>query len=407
MEAMRRKNPSICHKDFRARMPHHVQIRSNETEVKAIYSLSTVGMRQTRFRKSGCCLAWYDRAGGDTLQKYILDLLPQHCKDADSTEDFRDLTKSEISEMEEPNRGKYMEKAGTWAKSRTTKAVENNHEIGDASVPFSLTSEEDKLGTQQGQPEHKTQHLANRVTDGTRERKPARGDIGDKNKRRRSRGSAGLVAAREHGSSAILPQYTVHDSKLRGEYGFPSTLGISSYHNQDPYSSDDAREGTFASQMNARQAGSYSFYPLSPPQVLLSPSTNASYLPLGTTNNVFDLGLYESFLGGEDEPNRKSFSCPPIASQETGNEVATNAWWPLDRDAQSSEVSGSFWTFEGAPVWIPQEQFGQNPRIEDTDALNGNVSHMSGVLLRLPFLIGLFADPYRLPISAPEQINSC
>ena len=122
MEAIRRINPKITHKDFRARMPHYRSISDSGEGLKSMYSLTAIGMRMTRFRARAGCIAWERRAGSDTVQQYLERLLPPLCLAVNSTRGFRDLTSDEILGMKDGNKGKFPERAGDRpASSRTRK----------------------------------------------------------------------------------------------------------------------------------------------------------------------------------------------------------------------------------------------------------------------------------------------
>ena len=105
MVAIRRLNPSITTQDLRARMPHFRTLKSNGEGERKQWSLQAHSMRQTRFQFKAGCLALEPRAGSDTIKKYLMDLLPAHCKARNSTEGFRDLTDTEVEAMKSANKG--------------------------------------------------------------------------------------------------------------------------------------------------------------------------------------------------------------------------------------------------------------------------------------------------------------
>ena len=118
MEVIRRLNPNIKVKDFRARMPRTIMKGSTQ---KKSWGPSTLSMRISRFRLSACCLAWSDREGSDVIKAYLDKLLPQQCHDDNSTENFRDLTKIETREARRLNKGKFLNRAGNNALDETTR----------------------------------------------------------------------------------------------------------------------------------------------------------------------------------------------------------------------------------------------------------------------------------------------
>ncbi|MCJ1422810.1 hypothetical protein MMC29_000690 [Sticta canariensis] len=118
MEVVRRLNPKISFRDFRARMPR--SFMKGETRKKA-WASSTLSMRNSRFRLAACCLAWDNREGSDTLKEYLDMLLPPECIAANSTEGFRDLTAYEVKEAKAGNKGKYLNRAGAQALDQTTR----------------------------------------------------------------------------------------------------------------------------------------------------------------------------------------------------------------------------------------------------------------------------------------------
>ena len=110
MEAIRRTNRAIGDKDIRARMPRSRVVLNkvnNVLEEHAQYSLSALGMRQSRFRHSKGLLSFESRAGSHNISSHIKNCLPQHCIDANSTKGFRDLTPQELHGLGSKNKGQY------------------------------------------------------------------------------------------------------------------------------------------------------------------------------------------------------------------------------------------------------------------------------------------------------------
>lgn len=50
--------------------------------------------------------------GSQDFKKYLDGLLPDHCKEANSTRHLRELKPSEVKQMALPNRGKHLSRAG-------------------------------------------------------------------------------------------------------------------------------------------------------------------------------------------------------------------------------------------------------------------------------------------------------
>ncbi|KAL9120534.1 MAG: hypothetical protein Q9187_002909 [Circinaria calcarea] len=122
MEAIRRKNPMITHKDFRARMPHS---RGEEGYTKRLCGITALSNRQWRFRKLTGCLAWDARAGNDKIRRYMVNLYPASCLQANSSKAFRDLTKIELEEIEQLNKGQFPERARVRAGTPPTYETEH------------------------------------------------------------------------------------------------------------------------------------------------------------------------------------------------------------------------------------------------------------------------------------------
>ncbi|MCJ1462452.1 hypothetical protein MMC07_001053 [Pseudocyphellaria aurata] len=139
MEVVRRLNPSITYQDIRARMPRYVL---KGTNLKSAGGLSTLSMRNARFRDSACCLAWVDRKGNDRLKEFLDKILPEECLAANSTEGFRDLTAFEVAEMRAPDKGRYLQRAGPRA---LDKAVREKRNEGDNKRLQVLKAEHERI----------------------------------------------------------------------------------------------------------------------------------------------------------------------------------------------------------------------------------------------------------------------
>ena len=110
MEAISRLNNNIQIKDIRARMPRnpHGQWDGSSQDPIRIGNLS---MAMTRFRAKSGLLSWGKRDGSQAIEEYLESLLPQACKDANSTRDFRDLFPHEMAEMRLQNIGRFPERS--------------------------------------------------------------------------------------------------------------------------------------------------------------------------------------------------------------------------------------------------------------------------------------------------------
>lgn len=142
MEVVRRLNPEITYRDFRARMPRSF---IKGSKVKSAWGASTLSMRNTRFRLSACCLAWEDREGSDKLKGYLDSLLPQECQDANSTEGFRDLTAYEVEQAKAANKGHFLKRAGGRALDEATRGARNQAE--EQRLSKLMVKHEETLGT--------------------------------------------------------------------------------------------------------------------------------------------------------------------------------------------------------------------------------------------------------------------
>lgn len=72
---------------------------------------NALSVRRTRFRDIAGCISWNGRAGSDVVKAYMDRILPQACKDANSTHTFRDLSRAEITEMHSRNIGSFPERS--------------------------------------------------------------------------------------------------------------------------------------------------------------------------------------------------------------------------------------------------------------------------------------------------------
>lgn len=125
IEVVRRLNPNITYRDFRARMPRSI---IKGTTRKDSWGTSTLSMRNSRFRLATCCLAWAEREGSDEFKTFLDKLLPAECLATNSTESFRDLTPYEIKQMKAPNKGNFLSRAGLRGLDEATRQRRNEIE---------------------------------------------------------------------------------------------------------------------------------------------------------------------------------------------------------------------------------------------------------------------------------------
>ncbi|KAL9120535.1 MAG: hypothetical protein Q9187_002910 [Circinaria calcarea] len=126
MEAIRRLNPRIGPKDFRARIPHHLG-----SGKQPMWSISAISMRMVLFRELAGCLSWTKRAGSDVFECYLVNLLPAPCVAASSTQGFRDLTGEEILAMQLPDKGNFKYRARNRAAISPSNQTEGSALIND------------------------------------------------------------------------------------------------------------------------------------------------------------------------------------------------------------------------------------------------------------------------------------
>ena len=121
MEAWLRLDNALCIGDIRARMPRYPDGKVLP-DGKDPLRQGSLSMRMTRFRNKAGCISWGPRAGSEAMKTYLDRLLPQACKDANSTRAFRDLRDYEVAEMKLINVTKFPHKArGGKAAAETTK----------------------------------------------------------------------------------------------------------------------------------------------------------------------------------------------------------------------------------------------------------------------------------------------
>lgn len=184
MEVVRRLNPNIGFRGFRARMPKVIIKGQNRMDS---WGLSTLSMRNTRFRLASCCLAWVDREGSDMLKAYLDTLLPKECRDQNSTEDFRDLTRVEVDLAKLANKGKFMKRAGERALDEATRQsrdeveqkrldklfAEHNEIMGAAPLPALV----DPVTQSQGQKRKRAESSSDSEDEKNNNRSPKRREL--------------------------------------------------------------------------------------------------------------------------------------------------------------------------------------------------------------------------------------
>ena len=111
MEAMTRLNPRLTQKDFRARMPPMTVLKSGRS--KALCGLSALGQKTGRFRKAMGIVAWKVRDGSEAIRSYVVNKLSTQDRQAGTTAGLGELSKEEQEEACEPNRGRFLSRAGT------------------------------------------------------------------------------------------------------------------------------------------------------------------------------------------------------------------------------------------------------------------------------------------------------
>ena len=119
MEVVRRLSPKITFRSSRARMPRFVMIGSI---LKNAGILNILSMRKTRFRLAARCLAWTDREGSNVLKAFLDKILPPACRQAHSTESFRDFTEYAVAQAKAPNKGNFLKRDGKWALHEANRA---------------------------------------------------------------------------------------------------------------------------------------------------------------------------------------------------------------------------------------------------------------------------------------------
>ncbi|KAL8827082.1 MAG: hypothetical protein Q9191_003403 [Dirinaria sp. TL-2023a] len=92
--------------DIQARMPGMLDANGSEP-----IRTGTISMRMTRFRKIAGCISWTPKVGSESIENYLASILPEECKQANSTRGFRNLWPYERAEIDLQNTGQFPNKA--------------------------------------------------------------------------------------------------------------------------------------------------------------------------------------------------------------------------------------------------------------------------------------------------------
>lgn len=150
MEAMKRLDLRISLKDFRARMPSTIMVGGkNKSKVRrSLYTLSTLGMRTTRFRQENGLISWTNKQGSASIRSYMLEHMSQTNIDANSTQGMRLQSRFQQQDSRSSNKGKTPSRAGSRAlpdairKERAAKEEEKMEKLraDDTNVELTVRS---------------------------------------------------------------------------------------------------------------------------------------------------------------------------------------------------------------------------------------------------------------------------
>ena len=110
IEAIKRTDPRIQHRDFLARMPM-TRVTKAGTKL-TLYSPSSIGMKMSRFRTEQGMLSWIGRCGSKTIRDALWDRLPQANKRQNSIRGLQAPTLDQQQEIKKGNKGKFLSRAG-------------------------------------------------------------------------------------------------------------------------------------------------------------------------------------------------------------------------------------------------------------------------------------------------------
>lgn len=128
MEAITRLDPRIGHRDFWVRMPKTRRTGPNGQTIRQSYSLSTIGMRMTRFRQENGLLSWKVREGSKNIREFLIKQLPQENVRANSTQGIPPPSLPEQMDARQKNKGQHPARAGQRALSETARKERNDKE---------------------------------------------------------------------------------------------------------------------------------------------------------------------------------------------------------------------------------------------------------------------------------------
>lgn len=128
IEAIKRTDPRIQHRDFLARMPV-TRVTKAGTRT-TLHSPSSIGMKMSRFRTEQGMLSWIGRCGSKTIRDALWDRLPQANKQQNSIRGLQPPTPDQQQEIKKGNKGKFLNRAGKRAltsqeRNRRQEIVEN------------------------------------------------------------------------------------------------------------------------------------------------------------------------------------------------------------------------------------------------------------------------------------------
>ena len=101
IEAIQRTDSRITLGDILARMPRSVKTKSPKAKKPSVVlTTNSLTQRTHRFRVQAGCLSWKVRKGSEAMEEFLEKHLSPESKVANSTKDFRDLTKEERDGVE-------------------------------------------------------------------------------------------------------------------------------------------------------------------------------------------------------------------------------------------------------------------------------------------------------------------
>lgn len=110
IEAIKRTDPRIQHRDFLARMPITRFTRAGTKTT--LHSPSSIGMKMSRFRMEQGMVSWIGRSGSKTIRDALWDRLPLANKRQNSIRGLPAPTLDQQQEIKKGNKGKFLNRAG-------------------------------------------------------------------------------------------------------------------------------------------------------------------------------------------------------------------------------------------------------------------------------------------------------